>query len=74
MRIGTASFTEYIVEDAALTWYGELSYTIGHRPHMAPGEAAADRDSFADVVLVARLREAIRRLYPAIAEGACPTA
>ncbi|MDA0886219.1 MAG: hypothetical protein O2977_00945 [Cyanobacteria bacterium] len=33
---------------------------------MAPGEPAAERDSFCDVVLVGLLREAIRRLNRAI--------
>ena len=45
------SLNESIVEDAALTWFGELGYAIGHGPHMAPGEPAAERDSFADVVM-----------------------
>ena len=39
-------------------------------PHLAPGEPAAERDSFGEVVLVGRLREAIRRLNPAIPEVA----
>ena len=57
---------ESIVEDAALEWFGELGYAVGHGPHLAPGEPAADRDSFGEVVLVGRLREAIQRLNPAI--------
>ena len=61
---------ESIVEDAALTWFGELGYTIGHGPHIAPGEPAAERDSFADVVLVGRLRDAIWRLNPDMPEEA----
>jgi type I restriction enzyme R subunit len=64
------SLTESIVEDAALTWFGELGYAVGHGPQMAPGEAAAERDGFGDVVLVGRLREAIRRLNPPIPEEA----
>jgi len=60
------SLNESIVEDAALEWFGELGYTLGHGPHLAPGEPAAERDSFSEVVLVGRLREAIRRLNPAI--------
>ena len=59
------SLNESIVEDAALEWFGELGYAVGHGPHLAPGEPAAERDSFGDVVLVGRLREAIRRLNPA---------
>ncbi|MCE9552911.1 MAG: type I restriction endonuclease subunit R [Planctomycetes bacterium] len=65
-----ATLNESIVEDAALTWFGELGYAIGHGPHMAPGEPAAERDSFSDVVLVARLRDAIQRLNPAIPDEA----
>jgi len=57
---------ESIVEDAALEWFGELGYAVGHGPQLAPGEPAAERESFGEVVLVGRLREAIRRLNPAI--------
>jgi type I restriction enzyme R subunit len=64
------SLNESIVEDAALTWFGELGYAVGHGPQIAPGEPAAERDSFGEVVLVGRLREAIRRLNPAIPEEA----
>ncbi len=64
------SLNESVVEEAALEWFGELGYSVGHGPEMAPGEPAAERDSFADVVLVGRLRAAIRRLNPAIPEEA----
>lgn len=57
---------ESIVEDAALAWFAELGYAIAHGPHLAPGEPASERDSFGDVVLAGRLREAIRRLNVAI--------
>jgi type I restriction enzyme R subunit len=60
------SLNESIVEDAALEWFGELGYAVGHGPQLAPGEPAAERDAFSEVVLVGRLREAIRRLNPAI--------
>jgi len=64
------SLNESIVEDAALTWFGELGYAVGHGPDLAPGEPAAERDGFGDVVLVGRLREAIWRLNLAIPEEA----
>ena len=54
----------------------ELGYPVGHgaafaglrraKPPLAPGEPAAERDSFGEVVLVGRLRDVIRRLNPAI--------
>ncbi len=61
---------EAAVEAAALEWFGGLGYAVGHGPHLAPGEPAAERESFGEVVLVGRLREAIRRLNPAIPEEA----
>ena len=64
------SLNESTVENAALEWFGELGYAVGHGPLLAPGEPAAERVSFGDVVLVGRLRKAIRRLNPAIPEEA----
>ena len=64
------SLNESIVEDAALTWFGALGYAVGHRPQLASGEPAAEQDSFGGVVLAGRLREAIRRLNPAIPDAA----
>lgn len=61
---------EAAVEDAALSWFKQLSYAIAHAPHLAPGEIAAERSSFADVVLVTRLRDAITRLNPTIPSDA----
>ena len=49
----------------ALEWFGKLGYAVGHGPHLAPGEPAAERDSFGEAVLVGHLREAI----PAILKG-----
>jgi type I restriction enzyme R subunit len=65
-----SALNESIVEDAALTWFGELGYAVGHGPHLAPGEPAGERGSFGDVVLAGRLRDAIRRLNQAIPEEA----
>ena len=64
---------ESIVEDAALEWFGELGYAVGHGRHLAPGEPAAERDSLGEVVLAGHLREAIRRLNPAIPDDARAT-
>ncbi len=64
------SLTESIVEDAALGWFGELGYALGHGPQMAPGEPTAERDGFGEVVLAGRLRAALRRLNPTIPDEA----
>jgi type I restriction enzyme R subunit len=60
------SLNESHLEEAALEWLAELGYALGHGPDMAPGEPAAERESFSEVVLTGRLREAIHRLNPAI--------
>ncbi len=64
------SLTESILEAATLEWFGNLGYAIGHGPDIAPGEPAAERNSFGEVVLVGRLRAAIRQLNPTIPEEA----
>lgn len=46
------SLPEPIIEEAALEWFEELGYAVGHGPLMVPGEVAAERDTFGVVVLV----------------------
>ncbi len=60
------SLNESIVESAALDWFAGLGYAVAHGPHLAPGEPEAERDSFSEVLLVGRLRDAIARLNPTI--------
>jgi type I restriction enzyme R subunit len=55
---------EATVEEAALSWFKELKYAVASAPHLAPGDLAAERSSFADVILAWRLRDAIARLNP----------
>ena len=61
---------ESAVEQAALSWLGELDYRLVHASHFAPGEITAERGSFGDVVLSGRLRDAIAQLNPADSEDA----
>jgi type I restriction enzyme R subunit len=70
------TLNESIVEDAALEWFGGLGSAVTHGPHIAPGEYAGgtltpalsqgEKEEDGEVVLVGRLRGAIRRLNPAI--------
>ena len=48
------SVAESTVEEAALSWFEELGYTIVHGPDIAPGELFAEREGYSDVVLVRR--------------------
>jgi len=64
------SVNESIVEDAALTWFGELGYSCLGAEALTPALSHGERESYRDVMLVGRLRAAIRRLNPAIPEEA----
>jgi type I restriction enzyme R subunit len=58
--------TEDTVEQAALEWLSEIGFEVIHGPDIAPGEDASERDSFGDVVLEQRLKDAIARLNPVL--------
>ena len=58
----THHFTESIVEEAALAWLDGLGYSILYGPTIAPGEAAAERADYGEVILADRLRQSLRRL------------
>lgn len=66
----TSVFTESTVEDAALQWFKGLGYAILHGPDIAPGELQAERETYADVVLVGRLRATLKRINPKIPQEA----
>ena len=61
-----ARITESVVEEATLDWFRELGYETLHGPDIAPDEPNAERTSYADVVLVDRLRSALARLNPGV--------
>jgi type I restriction enzyme R subunit len=70
-------FTESVVEEAAVQWFGELGFAAKHGPHIAPGELHAERTGFrlhptsaghvGETVLAKRLRDA---LLPKLLSGA----
>ena len=62
----SARFAESTVEEAALSWFGEMDYTLLAGPDIAPDQLAAERAGFAEVVLASRLKAALRRLNPNI--------
>ncbi len=61
------SINESIIEDAVLTWFGEIGYGIEGRPEMAPGEAVAEWKSIGEVILEGRMLEALTALMPSCA-------
>ena len=70
-QVGLAmTLNEAIVEEAALGWFQALGYAALPGPQLAPGEPTAERQSFSDVLLLGRLRQAIGRLNPTIPKDA----
>ncbi len=65
-----ATFTESVVEDAALAWLEAAGWRVAHGPDIAPDTPAAERDSYAEVVLAGRLRDALARLNPDLSADA----
>lgn len=59
-------FTEDDIERAALGWFQSLGYSCLFGPDIAPGEAAAERKSFEDVILEQRLEDSLRRINPSL--------
>jgi type I restriction enzyme R subunit len=57
---------EVDVEAAALAWFQDLGWATLYGSDIAPGEPAAERTSYEQVVLEGRLREALHRLNPAV--------
>lgn len=62
----STGITESTVEAAALEWFQQQGYAILHGPDIAPGEPEAERESYGDVLLKQRLREAAVRLNPGV--------
>ena len=67
------SLNESIVEDAALEWFGELGYAVGHGPHLGPGEHAGGTLTPALSQKESGKDEGIRRLNVSIPEEARAT-
>jgi len=60
-------FSESVVDEAALAWLETVGWQVRTGPEIAPGEAAAERDHYGQVVLAQRLRDA-----PALLNAALP--
>jgi len=59
-----SSFTESVVEQAALAWLESIGWRIAHGPDIAPDMPAAERRDYSEVVLPQRLLDALARLNP----------
>ncbi len=63
-------FTESVVEEATLAWLEGAGWQVRNGAEIAPGEPAAERGDYGQVVLAQRLRDALARLNPALSAEA----
>jgi type I restriction enzyme, R subunit len=61
---------ENIVEQAALGWFEALGYDISRGADISPGAEYPLRESYEDIVLLPRLKAALRNLNPDMREDA----
>jgi len=61
-----AGLTESDVEQAALAWLESIGWVVRNGAEIAPGELAAERTDYGQVVLEQRQRDALARLNPAL--------
>ena len=62
----SSAFTESVVEEAALAWLDSTGWQVRDGADIAPGEPAAERDDYGQVVLAQRLRDSLARLNPSL--------
>src|SRR6266481_90334 len=60
------AFAESHVEEATLAWLAELGYATANGLDIGPDGGAAERASYGDVLLVARVDAAIAKLNPSL--------
>ncbi len=61
-----SSIAESHVEEAAIAWFGELGYSWRNGLEIAPDSPKSERLSYADVLLLGRLKAALTRLNPTL--------
>src|SRR3954447_11698973 len=59
-----AFLAESGVEEVCLEYFADAGWQVLYGPDMGPGEPAAERASYRDVLLDERLRAAVGRLNP----------
>jgi len=60
---------ESVFEELLLDWFDSLGYEVRHGADIAPGEPETERDDYRQVLLLGRLRAALRLLNPGVPEA-----
>jgi type I restriction enzyme R subunit len=63
-----SALAESDIEEASLEWFKDLGYEVLSGPIIAPGDLYAERTSYDEVLLKARLSSALARINPHVTE------
>lgn len=63
-------FAESDFEDAVLSYFEDVGWTVAYGPAIGPNGASPERATYAEPLLLGRLAEAIRRLNPQLDDDA----
>ena len=66
----STTFTESIIEAAALNWLADLGWHVAYGPNIAPDAPNAERTNYGQVMLEQRVRASLARLNPDRPAGA----
>jgi len=66
----TRRLTESHLEEATIGWFDTLGYTVLYGPDIASGESHAERASYQESILPARLKRTLHRLNPGVPNDA----
>lgn len=69
-----SEYAEAPFEASALQYFAEIGYETAHGPEIGPDGSAPERTSYGEVLLLQRLRGAIRQLNPGLAPATVETA
>lgn len=64
------TFTESVIEQAALDWLQNLGYSYAFGPDIAFDGAAPERGNYSEAILLRRLQDAVARINPSIPTSA----
>ena len=68
------TFTESIIEQAAIDWLKDLGYSYAFGPEIASDGEAPERGDYQETLLMGRLQDAIARINANIPSQACEEA
>ncbi len=61
-----AFMTEEDLENISIEWFKEIGYSFVHGPILAPDGSSPEREDFRQVILIERLRTALKKLNPEV--------